>query len=85
MRLKIRSMFDVIVGIGMAILSTFGIPLISYYLIGNIDLGYGVVAISGYIAWIVLWFVVWVLVDGVFDRVSIKFIIDSIIFIKNRK
>lgn len=79
MRLKIRGWLDVFVGIFITIMATFGLPYLSWILINpNFALDIGITVLYGYAAWFVLWHYVWIMVDGIFDRVSFKFIIDSI-------
>lgn len=79
MRIKIRGWIDIFIGIFLAMMTTFGLPYLSWILINpNFTLNIGITILYGYAAWFLLWHYVWFIVDGLFDRVSFKFIIDSI-------
>lgn len=85
MRLMVYSMRDVVLFSILFLLSTFGLPYLSMLIFAiTPTFAFFGITITGYGGWFLLWHFVWIFVDAAFNHVTIKFVYDSIIFIKDK-
>lgn len=83
MRIIVDSMRDIIIFSLLALLSTFGLPLITHLIVPFYpEFNFIYIEFRGYFAWLLFWHLVWIFVDAAFNHVTIKFIYDSYLYIR---